>query len=132
MESARDLGFIAEAHARIVKAKAAERSTCVSISASPSKTPLRLADLRRVLSPHLGRAVELAPQLRTEPLDRWLSERGWSYDPADVIAKPIGDAIAFAFPEREARQPVVVVILGDVVEQIEDPEVTATLFAVDE
>ncbi|HEY0479818.1 MAG TPA: hypothetical protein VGD37_20005 [Kofleriaceae bacterium] len=49
-----------------------------------------------------------------------------------MIAKPIGDAIAFAFPEREARQPVVVVILGDVVEQIEDPEVTATLFAVDE
>ena len=42
------------------------------------------------------------------------------------------NAMVFAFPERDTRQPVVAIVLGDVVEQVDDAQVIATLFEIDD
>ena len=132
LERAAELGFDARAHQRVVKAKGAERTMAITISSTTPETGAKFAALRRILHENLSRAVYLDPHVQTEALDRWVAERGWSYDPPEVIAKPIRNAVVFAFPERETRQPIVAVVLGDVVEQIDDSQVIHTLFEVDD
>jgi hypothetical protein len=132
VESARRLGFDAEAHHRVVKAKGAEPKRSICISSSSAIIASRFAELRQVLRQNFGRAVHLDPHLVADALHHWASQRGCNYDPAEVIAKPIGSAVVFAFVERETRQPTVVVVLGDVVEEIEDSQVMDTLFERDD
>jgi hypothetical protein len=128
VKNASRLGFKAEAHQRIVKAKGSERKMAITISRVTPESEAEIAELRRVLQTNLGRAVYLDPHVQREALDRWVAEQGWSYDPVEVIAKPMCNALVFAFPERETRQPVVAVVLGDIVERIDDPLVIDTLF----